>query len=265
MTHIVKKILTILIIVNLVSLIFLICIRSKFVTKNPMFGTVINSIIKNEDSCKRFNMSSDDIFDYYGKSILFNVYNLDDSKYKSNLNLVSNITTERLNINVVDIIFYEKKNIDKVKNFVAKNSINRPVLYVEKSFLSKKLSLNSNSLILSDLNMDNVVKLKSFDYKELEENVDFDYNDLDEVKDTYYESFLKLLYPSVSDLKDKKMEYWNMHTYSNKVIDSSKISLLKDKDEYSASKILKQLIDDNILYVKQNLDFLYEYYNYFYN
>ncbi|MEI3395682.1 MAG: hypothetical protein V8R82_08390 [Clostridia bacterium] len=51
------------------------------------------------------------------------------------------------------------------------------------------------------------------------------------------------------------MEYWNMHTYSNKVIDSSKISLLKDKDEYSTSKILKQLIDDNILYVKQNLDF----------
>ena len=53
-----------------------------------------------------------------------------------------------------------------------------------------------------------------------------------------------------------------MHTYSDKVIDSSKISLLKNKDEYSASKILKQLIDDNILYVKQNLDFLYEYYNY---
>ena len=52
------------------------------------------------------------------------------------------------------------------------------------------------------------------------------------------------LYSSVSDLKDKKMKYWNMHTYSNKLIDSSKILLLKDK--YSASKILKQLIDDNI-------------------
>lgn len=100
---------------------------------------------------------------------------------------------------------------------------------------------------------------------DLKENVDFSYNDIDEVKDTYYESFLKLLYPSESDLSNKKIEYWNMHTYSNKVIDSSKISLLKDNDEYSASKILKQLIDDNIQYVKQNLDFLYEYYNYFYN
>lgn len=101
----------------------------------------------------------------------------------------------------------------------------------------------------------------------LEEDVDFSYDDIDEVKDTYYESFLKLLYPSASDIKNKKMEYWNIHTYSNKVIDSSnsKISLLKAKDETSASKILKKLIDDNILYVKQNLDFLYEYYNYFYN
>ena len=68
-----------------------------------------------------------------------------------------------------------------------------------------------------------------------------------------------------SNIKDKKMEYWNMHTYSNKVIDSSKISLLKVKNEYSASKILEQLVINNIQYVKQNLNFLYEYYNYFYN
>ena len=132
--------------------------------------------------------------------------------------------------------------------------------YVVSKFLKSK---NKRIKVFNQLKniLDNCVFL----ILDLEENVDFDYNDLDEVKETYYESFLKLLYPSVSDLKDKKMEYWNMHTYSNKVIDSSKISLLKDKDEYSASKILKQLIDDNILYVKQNLDFLYEYYNYFYN
>ena len=100
---------------------------------------------------------------------------------------------------------------------------------------------------------------------DLKKNVDFSYNDIDEVKDTYYESFLKLLYPNESNIKDKKMEYWNMHTYSNKVIDSSKISLLKVKNEYSASKILEQLVINNIQYVKQNLNFLYEYYNYFYN
>ena len=63
----------------------------------------------------------------------------------------------------------------------------------------------------------------------------------------------------------KKMEYWNMHTYSNKLIEFEKISLLKDKNEYSASKILANLIKNNILYVKENLPFLYEYYIYFYN
>lgn len=61
------------------------------------------------------------------------------------------------------------------------------------------------------------------------------------------------------------MEYWNMHVYSNKLIEFEKISLLKDKNEYSASKILANLIKNNILYVKENLPFLYEYYIYFYN
>lgn len=40
----------------------------------------------------------------------------------------------------------------------------------------------------------------------------------------------------------KKMEYWNMHVYSNKLIEFEKISLLKDKNEYSTSKILANLI-----------------------
>ena len=135
-----------------------------------------------------------------------------------------------------------------IPNYVVRKSLKNTNKHVKVFNQLKKVLDNSVFLVL-----------------DLEENVDFSYNDIDEVKDTYYESFLKLLYPSASDIKNKKVEYWNMHTYSNKVIDSSKIYLLKDKDEYSASEILKQLIDDNILYVKQNLDFLYEYYNYFYN
>lgn len=133
------------------------------------------------------------------------------------------------------------------------------------NYVVRKSLKNKNKRIKVFNQLKNILDNSVFLILDLEENVDFDYNDLDEVKDTYYESFLKLLYPSESDLKDKKIEYWNMHTYSNKVIDSSKISLLKDKDEYSASEILEQLIDDNILYAKQNLVFLYEYYNYFYN
>lgn len=134
-----------------------------------------------------------------------------------------------------------------------------PNYIVQKSLKNKKKHIkvfNELKLIL-----DNSVFLNL----DLKENIDFSYNDIDEVKNSYYESFLKLLYPSTSDLKNKKMEYWNMHTYSNKLIEFEKVSLLKDKNEYSASKILANLIKNNILYVKENLPFLYEYYIYFYN
>ncbi len=134
-----------------------------------------------------------------------------------------------------------------------------PNYIVQKSLKNKKKHIkvfNELKLIL-----DNSVFL----ILDLKENIDFSYNDIDEVKNSYYESFLKLLYPSTSDLKNKKMEYWNMHTYSNKLIEFEKVSLLKDKNEYSASKILANLIKNNILYVKENLPFLYEYYIYFYN
>lgn len=130
--------------------------------------------------------------------------------------------------------------------------------------VSKSLK-NKNKGIKVFKQMKNILYNSIFLILDLKENVDFSYNDIDEVKDTYYESFLRLLYPDTSNIKDKKMEYWNMHTFSDKVIDSSKISLLKDQTDYSTSVILKKLIERDIEYVKLNHDSLYEYYNYFYN
>ena len=133
------------------------------------------------------------------------------------------------------------------------------------NYVVRKSLQNKNKRIKVFNQLKNILDNSVFLILNLEDNVDFSYNDIDEVKGTYYESFLRLLYPSESNIKDKKMEYWNMHTYSNKVINSSKISLLKDNNFYSASKILEHLVSNNIEYVKQNLKFLYEYYNYFYN
>lgn len=99
---------------------------------------------------------------------------------------------------------------------------------------------------------------------DLIENVDFDYDDKDEVKVQYYESFLRLLYPKNSNLKDTTMEYWNMHTYSYKHIDKNKISILSKGNNIVASDILKYLIEISLEYVKENLKFLYEYYIYIY-
>ena len=71
-----------------------------------------------------------------------------------------------------------------------------------------------------------------------------------------------IVYPSDSDIKNVKMEYWNMHTYSGKVINPKKISLLMDKKNYSANTILVKIIENTLDNIKYNYDFLYEYYIY---
>lgn len=127
---------------------------------------------------------------------------------------------------------------------------------VKKSLADKKKRLRAY------VKMKEILDNSIFLVLDLKENMDFDYNDIDEVKKTYYESFLKLLYPTDSNLKDKKMEYWNMHTYSNKKIEPYKITLLKDYDECCANKILLKMIERNMDYVKHNCTFLFEYYCY---
>ncbi len=113
-------------------------------------------------------------------------------------------------------------------------------------------------------NMKNILDNSVFLILNLEENVDFDYNDIDEVKERYYDSFLKMLYTKNSNLQDKRMEYWNMHTISNKYIEKEKIQILCNNSDYKASVILKYLIENNMKYVEINCDFLMEYYNYIY-
>lgn len=101
---------------------------------------------------------------------------------------------------------------------------------------------------------------------DLEEKVDFSYDDIDEVKkfSHYPPSFIENLYAFDSDVFDEKMEYWNMHTLSNKIIETDKIHILKLKGKTRTSDILKILIEDNMDFVKENCEQLYKYYNYNY-
>lgn len=127
----------------------------------------------------------------------------------------------------------------------------------------KKSLLSKEKRIATYAKMRNILNNSVFLILDLEENVDFDYSDIDEVKATYYESFLKLLYPNTSNFQDYRMEYWNMHTYTNKIISPTKISLLKAKNDYNANNILTNIIEKNLEFVKNNCEFLYEYYVYF--
>ena len=43
--------------------------------------------------------------------------------------------------------------------------------YVKRSLLKEKLLIDSNSVIISDFNINNVVKLNSMNYAKLEENI----------------------------------------------------------------------------------------------
>lgn len=101
---------------------------------------------------------------------------------------------------------------------------------------------------------------------DLEENIDFSFDDVDEVKafSNYPASYIECLYAYDSNVFEKKMEYWNMHTFSNKIIEPQKISLLSYKSNYNASNIIKYLIEKDIDFVKKNCDYLYKYYNYTY-
>ena len=99
---------------------------------------------------------------------------------------------------------------------------------------------------------------------DLQENVDFGFEDIDEVKSqSFPKRFLKDVYKYNSNLNSNKMEYWNMHTYSNKVIEPYKIKLLLYKNEISAEKIVKYFVEKNFEYVKENCELLYKFYNTF--
>lgn len=101
---------------------------------------------------------------------------------------------------------------------------------------------------------------------DLKENIDFSFNDVDEIKtySNYPVSYIESLYAYDSNVTEKQMEYWNMHTISDKVIEPQKISLLTYKNNYNASNIVKYLIEENINFVKENCKQLYKYYNYIY-
>ncbi|MCM1052661.1 MAG: hypothetical protein NC483_01610 [Ruminococcus sp.] len=126
----------------------------------------------------------------------------------------------------------------------------------------KKSLASKSKRVVAYAKMKEILDNSVFLILDLQENIDFSYDDIDEVKRTYYESFLKLLYPSNSDLNNCKMEYWNMHTYSNKIIEPKKISLLKNQDICNANSILISLIEKDIKNVQTNNKFLYEYYIY---
>lgn len=99
---------------------------------------------------------------------------------------------------------------------------------------------------------------------DLEEGVDFSYKDIDEVKtQRFNRKLLKTVYAKQNKMNSKKMDYWNMHTFSNKSISTNKISLLKLNNSYCCTDILGWMINNTKLDLKVLSPYLCEFLDYY--
>jgi len=156
--------------------------------------------------------------------------------FKPKSNLIYFIGAYLLNVK------FFPKSIHKVIMYFNKKSKNKAKWSYKKL---KKILDNSIYLIL-----------------DLEENVDFSYDEIDEIKVNYHNNITNIYI--YDDNHDNKIEFWNMNTFANKIIEPNKISLLGYNNNYQASIILKYLIERNMDYVQEKCKYLYRYYNYIY-
>lgn len=99
---------------------------------------------------------------------------------------------------------------------------------------------------------------------DLEEEIDFSYKDIDEVKaQKFNRKLLKTVYAKQNKMNSKKMDYWNMHTFSNVRISPDKISLLKLNNSYSCLDILLWMIKNTKTDLKVLSPYLYEFLCYY--
>lgn len=108
--------------------------------------------------------------------------------------------------------------------------------------------------------MKNILETSNFLVLDLEENIDFSYKDIDEVKSQCFDrKLLKIVYAKQNKMNSKKMDYWNMHTFSNVIIPPTKISLIKVGDSYNCMDILLWMLKNTTLDLKVFAPYLYEF------
>lgn len=111
--------------------------------------------------------------------------------------------------------------------------------------------------------LDSILEKSIYLKLDLEENVDFSYEDVDEVKkQTFSRKQLGYIYKYGYDVNDPKLEPWNMHTLSGKIIEKDKISLIRYGDLTSAKDIFLFMVKNTKLNIKEECPFLYRYLEY---
>lgn len=112
--------------------------------------------------------------------------------------------------------------------------------------------------------MKDILENSVFLVLDLKEEEDFSYKDIDEVKaQNYNRKTLKKVYAKMNKMGSKKMDFWNMHTFSNVSVAQNKITLLKYKDSYNCLNILLYLVRNTKLDLKVLSPYFYEFLKYY--
>lgn len=112
---------------------------------------------------------------------------------------------------------------------------------------------------LAEKEMRKILKESVWLVLDLKEGEDFSFDDIDEVKSKKIpRKFLKIFYQYDSDVMDKKMEYWNMHTFSDSKISPEKIKLLRYNNKIDVESIMKYFVAKNSNFVNTKCHMLKE-------
>lgn len=96
----------------------------------------------------------------------------------------------------------------------------------------------------------------------IQEKIDFDFEDIDQIKAKGYdkEYLIKGGYSLMySDLESTRMDRWNLHTFSNHGIDSSKLKICSTNKSYKMIDILNYALHNTNMDVKKVCPILWKY------
>lgn len=133
-----------------------------------------------------------------------------------------------------------------------------PRIVVDKLF--QKWSKNDKRILKACQKLDLILQDSIYLKLDLEENIDFSFEDIDEVKkQSFSRKQLSYIYTYGYDLNNPRLELWNMHTISDKIIEKEKLSLLECDGSTSAKDIILFMVKNTKLNVKESCPFFYRY------